>query len=65
MPADLPEPAAIVVVSPPAEGLDAVTRSMVLELVRQGETVLLCSRHKYLRDKVKHDFARWLSRGMP
>jgi hypothetical protein len=60
MRSNLPEPAAIVVVSPPAEGLDEDTRDMVIALVKRGETVLLCSKHAHLRDNVKRDLAIWL-----
>jgi hypothetical protein len=61
VPANLPEPAMIVAISPPAETLDEPTRDMVIALVKQGETVLLCSKHAHLRDNVKRDLALWLS----
>jgi hypothetical protein len=62
LPDDLPEPAMIVTIAPPARDLDADTRALVLALVERGETVLLVSEHAELRDAVKRSLALGLAK---
>jgi hypothetical protein len=61
IPENVPQPALIVSIEPPAVTLDEGTRAMVLGLIEQGESVLLVSKQAALRDNVKRDLALRLS----